>query len=35
MLRMCLGSANGDASNGAAVVLEPCRETSSQIWQFR
>jgi hypothetical protein len=35
MLRMCLGVANGDASNGAAVILAPCRETSSQIWQLR
>jgi hypothetical protein len=35
MLRMCLGIANGDTSNGAAVVLAPCRETSSQIWQLR
>jgi hypothetical protein len=31
---MCL-SASGDASNGSAVILAPCRETSSQIWQFR
>jgi Ricin-type beta-trefoil lectin domain len=30
----CL-NANGDASNRAAVILAPCRETSSQIWQFR
>jgi hypothetical protein len=35
MLRMCLGIANGDTSNGATVVLAPCRETSSQIWQLR
>jgi hypothetical protein len=31
---MCL-NANGDASNRAVVVLVPCHETSSQIWQFR
>jgi hypothetical protein len=31
---MCL-DANRDASNRAAVILAPCRETSSQIWQFR
>jgi len=31
---MCV-NANGDASNRAAVSLAPCRETSSQIWQFR
>jgi hypothetical protein len=35
MLHMCLGLANGGAANGAAVVLLPCRDTSSQIWQLR
>jgi hypothetical protein len=35
MRDMCLNIANGNAANGAAVILAPCAGTSSEIWQYR
>ena len=35
MRGMCLDLANGNASNGAAVILAPCVPANSQTWQFR